>query len=252
MSAASALECFDEVARAIRDRLDHLADWGRADGHAGQYRHDVVADEIAVPMLLDAGYGVVSEESGDHHLERDVVAVLDPIDGSTNASMGLPWFATSICAVDCDGPLAALVVNQAIGVTYTATRGGGARRDGEPISVSPCRSLGDAIVVFNDLPSRRAGWRQFRVYGAAALDLCAVADGTFDAFYDCGVGLSPWDYLGGGLIATEAGAVVRSLDGRDLHVTDGDARRPVAAASHPDVLDPLVAGLAPSAPDDGR
>lgn len=238
MDPVSLLELFSAVADAIRSELDALLDWGPADGHDSQYRHDVVADDIAVPMLLAAGIGVVSEESGIHEPERAIKAVLDPIDGSTNASIGLPWYATSICAVDADGPVAALVKNQALDVTYTATRGGGARRDGSRIAPTGRSELSDGIVVVNDLPPR-LGARQFRIYGAAALDLCAVADGTFDGFVDCGTGLAPWDYLGGVLVCREAGAAVATLDGADLDQIDPGTRRHVVAGSTPKLRDQL-------------
>lgn len=231
MDYTALLDLFADIASGIRCELDRLHDWGAADGHASQYRHDVVADAVALPRLLDAGLGVVSEESGTHHLDRDIIAVIDPIDGSTNASIGLPWYATSIAAVDGDGMVASLVVNQALGVTYTAIRGEGAWRDGAAISPSPCVELSDAIVVVNDLPPR-LGARQFRVYGAAALDLCAVADGTFDAFADCGVGLAPWDYLGALLICTEAGAAVGATTDTELFTIDPAVRvRPVVAST---------------------
>ena len=74
------------------------------------------------------------------------VWVIDPVDGSTNASKGIPWFATSLCAVDGEGARAALVVNQASGVRFEAVRGGGARRDGVPIRPSGCERMSDAIV----------------------------------------------------------------------------------------------------------
>lgn len=241
MDPAPLLELFGAVAAAIRQELDGLVDWGRAEGHPGQYRHDVVADEVAVPMLLDAGLGVVSEESAAHERDRPVVAVIDPIDGSTNAAMGLPWFATSICAVDADGPLASLVVNQALGVTYTAIRGQGAWRDGVAISPSPCAALADAIVILNAAPRGHLGWRQFRVLGAAALDLCAVADGTADGFIDLGGGLAPWDHLGGLLVCLEAGAAIGSVSGGDILDASPERRASPVAGSTAAVRDELLA-----------
>lgn len=239
MEPAALVELFEDVATAIRAGLDELADWGRADGHDGQYRHDVVADDIAIPMLVDAGLGVVSEESPTQNAERPIVAVIDPIDGSTNASMGLPWFATSIAAVDADGLVAGVVVNQALAVTYSATRGGGAFRDGARIAPSACSSLDDAIVIINDRPPAAFRPRQYRVLGAAALDMCAVADGTADAFVDYGVGLRPWDYLGALLVCQEAGVAVASFSGEDL-VEAGEVRRNPVVASSEAVRDAIV------------
>jgi myo-inositol-1(or 4)-monophosphatase len=243
VDAAWLLDLFDDVAEAIRERLDALADWGEAPDRPGQYRHDVVADAVAVPMLLDAGLGVLSEESDPHALDRNVVAVIDPIDGSTNASIGLPWFATSICAVDADGPLAALVVNQALDVRYRAVRGEGATRDGSAIAPTTTDRVGDAIVVFNDWPPSKLACRQVRVLGAAALDLCAVADGTVDAFVDYSPGLFAWDHLGGLLVCREAGAHVAALDGADPLRLEHDARTRLVAGA----TDVLCAALAESA-----
>src|SRR5690606_36729785 len=105
----------------------------------------------------DAGVGVLSEESGLHHPEREVVVVVDPVDGSTNASRSLPCYACSLCAVDAEGPLAARVVNLATGEAFTAERGGGARCDGEPLAAVGAAELADAAVRFNGTPTAHWG-----------------------------------------------------------------------------------------------
>jgi fructose-1,6-bisphosphatase/inositol monophosphatase family enzyme len=175
-----------------------------------------------------------------------VTVVVDPLDGSTNASHGIPWFATSLCAVDGDGPLAAVVVHLTSGTTYRARRGGGATRDGEPIRPSKTRELGDAVVGLSGLPPRHLGWRQFRVLGAAALDLCLVASGGLDAYLDCTSppAHGPWDYLGGLLVCTEAGAGVADAFGEELVTLDHAARRTPVAASTPELLTELRAARA--------
>ena len=114
-----------------------------------------------------------------------MLAVLDPVDGSTNASRRIPWFATSICVLDEEGPLAALVVNQATGTRYEAMRGGGARRDGEHDRALDQRVAGPLADRTVRVPAPYLGWRRYRALGAAALDLCAVADGTLDGYIDC-------------------------------------------------------------------
>src|SRR5438132_8325128 len=128
------LEVLRAAAGAVRGALDALEDWGPAGesaAHAGQYHSDVAADAAAVAVLEGAGLGVLSEESGLHSGDREVVVVLDPVDGSTNASRRLPWYATSLCAVDGEGALAAVVVNQATGEAFEALRGEGAFSAGE-------------------------------------------------------------------------------------------------------------------------
>ena len=226
------LELFDDVTQSVRAALDGLDDWGLAGTRAGQYRCDLAADAAALGVLDRAGVGVLSEESGLRRTDRDIVVVIDPIDGSTNAAQGVPWFATSLCAVDRDGPRVALVVNQASGVTYRAVRGEGAQRDGAAIRPSRCDVMGDAIVALSGLPNAHWGWRQFRVFGAAALDMCLVADGVIDGFVDCSHNAhGVWDYVGALLICREAGAVVADAYGRDLVVIDHAARRTPIAAS---------------------
>ena len=233
MTADAVLDILHSVVSAIRRELDVLGDWGPARGHEGQYRHDEVADEVAIALLERAGLGVLSEESGLHHRERDLLVVIDPVDGSTNASRGLPWWATSLCALDADGPLAAVVANQVSGVRYVAVRGAGATCDGQRIAPSGCREMGDALVALSGYPNANLGWSQYRSLGAAALDMCAVASGNIDAFIDCSTHpLAPWDYLGALLVCQEAGAYVAELTGRDLVVREHGPRRiPVAAAT---------------------
>ncbi len=233
------------VARSVRSRLDGLSDWGTTGEREGQYRHDVVADEVAVESLLAAGLGVVSEESGDHATERSLVAVVDPVDGSTNASLGVPWWATSICVVDDVGPLAAVVVNQATGVSYDAVRGAGARRDGRALPGSrtaPGRGERLAIVTTNGWPPARPPSDQYRCLGASALDLCGVADRTFDAFVDnAAEGLAPWDYYGAMLVCAEAGALTEDIWGRGLLVPGHRDRRAPVAATTASLLQELLA-----------
>ena len=231
-----------DAAAAVRAALDGLANWGPAGTRAGQYHSDLVADVAALDVLQGAGLGVLSEETGPHDTERDIVVVLDPVDGSTNAARGIPWFATSMCAVDEQGARVALVVNQATGERFEAVRGGGALRNGRPTGPTACTRLGDAVLGLTGYPPVDLGWRQMRSLGAAALDLCAVACGHLDAYVDCSTHAhSPWDYLGGMLVCQEAGASVAEAAGREM-VTLGwaDRRVPVAAAT-PELLDEVVA-----------
>src|SRR5688572_14775390 len=141
MDGTTALSLLVEVSAAIESALGAISDWGLAGTRAGQYKSDLAADAAALEVLEAAGVGVLSEESGRHWADRAVTVVLDPLDGSTNASRGIPWYATSLCAVDADGPLAALVVNLPSGSSARATRGGGASVDGEAVAPSGCEAL---------------------------------------------------------------------------------------------------------------
>ena len=162
--------------------------------------------------------------SGD---PSDLLAVIDPVDGSTNAHRGVPFYSTSICVLDSQGPLMGLVVNQASGVRYAAVRGQGAERDGKAIRPSGCQDLASAIVGISGFPGRYPGWAQFRALGAASLECCAVAEGVLDAYTMAGRStLYGWDYLAGLLICREAGAAEAERDGADLVVRDSEPRRP--------------------------
>ncbi len=232
----------EEAAAAVVSALERIGDWGPAGTRPGQYHSDLVADEAVLAVLHRAGLRVLSEESaltepagGARPVAgaTGALAVVDPIDGSTNASRGIPWYATSLCVLDGDGPFVALVVNLATGSRYSAVRGEGARRDGLFIRPSGCRDLSSAIVGVSGYPRRYLGWKQFRALGAVALDLCAVADGTLDGYVDFGRDAhGGWDFLGGMLVCSEAGGAVFDALGRPLVVRSHKERRtPVAAAS---------------------
>jgi myo-inositol-1(or 4)-monophosphatase len=239
------LEVLHAAASAVTSALGDLSDWGLAGTRTGQYRSDLAADAAALAVLDQAGLGVMSEESGTHRLDRPVVVVIDPVDGSTNAARGIPWYATSLCALDAEGPRVSVVVNQASGVRFEAVRGGGARKDGAPIRPSRCEALGEAIVGFSGYPPRYFGWSQYRGLGAAALDLCAVAEGVLDGYAVVGGSqLGSWDYLGGMLICTESGAVVGESHGRELVTLEHRDRRTPVAASTPTLLQALCTAAA--------
>ena len=110
--------------------------------------------------------------------------------------------------------------------------GGGARRDGVVLWRDDLPALSEAIVGVSGLPASNPGWAQFRCMGAAALDLCAVADGTLDAYVDCVVDAhGVWDYLGALLVCREAGVTVEDATGRDLCVHTRAIRRTHEAAA---------------------
>ena len=169
-----------------------------------------------------------------------VTFVVDPLDGTTNFLHGVPVYAVSI-AVAVDGVVeSAVVLDVPNDVLYTATRGGGARRDGEPISVSsiadPARALIGTGFPFKHLEHLDRYQRQFaaivratsgiRRLGAAALDLASVAVGAFDGFWE--LNLAPWDIAAGILLVREAGGIVTDLEGTQV---TGLTHTPLVAAS---------------------
>lgn len=239
MDDDSLLEVLDETVAVVRTALEKVEDRLALGDRVGQYALDLATDGPAVEVLTRAGVGVLSEESGRYFPEREITVVIDPVDGSTNASRGIPWYATSLCAVDRDGARAAIVENLATGERYQAVRGGGATKDGRPIRPSNATSLSGSIVVTNGLEKDRWGYAQSRVMGAAALDLCAVAEGMFDAFVNLWP-LYAWDYLGGVLVCTEAGVAVEEADGHDLVQLESDRRLLPMGGATQELLDEML------------
>ncbi len=156
---------------AVVDVLGRQQDWSLTGLGNNQYHHDTVADAAAIAVLDAAGLAIFSEESGLHNPDRPVMVVIDPVDGSTNASRGLPWWAVSLCALDSSGPLAAVVAAPPVGERFEAVRGKGASRNGKTIVPSTAVHLSQSIIAFNGYPASHYGWAQFRALGAAALEL---------------------------------------------------------------------------------
>jgi myo-inositol-1(or 4)-monophosphatase len=197
----------------------------------GQYALDLLVDGPLVQSLLDAGLGVLSEEAGAIDLDRALVAVVDPVDGSTNASRSIPWYNTSICIVDDEGPLLSIIENHVTRERFEAVRGGGATRNGFPIAAPAPSRMQDAIVAVNGVPPIDAPWAQFRALGASALDLSYVAIGAIDAYVDfADEGHGVWDYLGALLICRELGVhLVDAFDRELVHLDHAERRTPIAA-----------------------
>ena len=204
-------------------------------------------DRICVEFLTSMGLSVFSEESGlteaNVKVGIDQVVVLDPIDGSTNASRRVPLFVLSCALVDAGKLTAGYVHELTNHSTYSATQGEGAYWG--DILLTPnddTRKLGKSIVGLNGYPQRHLGWGQFRALGSAALELAMVASGQLDAYIDCSKsGLAPWDYLGAMFILEQAGCLVGSLGG-DIspEVEFYGPRRHIVAARDPALMDEIL------------
>lgn len=171
---------------------------------------------------------IVGEEGSDVAGTTGVRWYVDPIDGTTNYLYGLSAFAVSIAAeIVGAGAVVGVVAAPAQGEVFTAVAGRGSERNGVSIRCSAQDDLADALIGtgFSYLPERRRAQaevmtavipaiRDVRRAGAASLDLCSVACGRLDGYYERGLG--PWDLAAGSLVATEAGAWVRPLDSRPV------------------------------------
>jgi fructose-1,6-bisphosphatase/inositol monophosphatase family enzyme len=207
------------------------------DDGVDQFSIDLAADALAVRLLTAAGFGVLSEESGRHRWNAGIRVVVDPIDGSTNCARGLPSYGPSLCAVDGDGLVAAVVRNIPAATSYAARRGSGATKNGAPLL--PPRRDHLRVVATGDPVDCLEPETWTRLSGASAHDLCLVADGTVDGYVDVRNTQSIWDYAGALLVLLECGAVVRERAGRELLDFDALADRRLVAASTGQLVDLL-------------
>lgn len=192
----------------------------------------VIAARLPEASLL------AEEGSPNAAITRGVTVVADPLDGTTNFLHGFPWYATSV-GILVDGVLAAgAVVNAATGETFVTALGAGAQRlrpgcEPEPLRVSPITDPMRALIgtgfpfkhahhlpvyqrQFARVATQTAGLRRA---GSAALDLCDVACGRFQGFWE--IELAPWDVAAGLLLVREAGGLVTDFAGLDVPVQHG-------------------------------
>jgi len=217
---------------------------------------DHAAEAAVIDTLLGAypGHGILAEESGTSRGARDseYVWIIDPLDGTTNFIHGLPTYAVSIALTFRRQVQQAVVYDPARNDLFYATKGRGAYLNDKRLRVSRRSRMADALIG-TGFPFRKgddlgrylqmmeavmkvaAGLRR---PGAAALDLCYVAAGWYDGFFE--TGLSPWDVAAGSLLVTEAGGLIGNFTGE----ADFIDRREVVAGN-PKIYAQLVQLLAP-------
>ena len=215
-------------------------------------RTDLVTDmdmacEAAIVEFLTSHRpddAILGEEGAGRDGTTGVRWIIDPIDGTVNFVYGHPGFGVSVAAEVNGRVVAGAVIDPMLDETFTAHRGGGAQRNGNPIAVRPDGDPALALVAtgFSYAHERRRRQAEvlgellpligdIRRVGGAAVDLCSVACGRVDAFFE--VGLNRWDYAAGVLICEEAGAVVQGLNG-------GPPSREFVFAASPGVADTLL------------
>ncbi|WP_062378185.1 inositol monophosphatase family protein [Demequina pelophila] len=217
---------------------------------------DVAAETLVRERLaaLRPDDGILGEEGDDVVGTSGITWVVDPIDGTVNYLYGIPHYSVSIAAVSGspdprEWTIEAGAVATGAGDLWSAARGRGAWRNGERIARDGGPELGGTLVAtgFGYVAERRAAQarvlaallprvRDVRRLGSASVDLCHVAAGLVDAYYENG--LKPWDFAAGALIATEAGVRVAGLDGGPA---DGTMLVAAAADRWDAVRDALVA-----------
>src|SRR3954471_5743585 len=194
----------DLVTEADRAAEDHIADRLRVVCP----EHDLLCEEGSVGATPGATYRWV----------------VDPLDGTTNFAHGLPTFAVSIALEDAGVPVVGIVYDPMRDELFVARKGGGATLNGMPVVVSAVNQLIASILVtgfsydFARRDQQAEVWRDFltrvqaiRQTGSAALNLCYIAAGRLDGYWERG--LSPWDVAAGAVIVTEAGGTVTDMHG---------------------------------------
>ena len=225
----AAIEAAKVAGQVLRDRFGQRLDV--------QYKGEVdlvtEVDEKAEQTIKKAlreafpAYGILAEEGGSLPGEGDTRWVVDPLDGTTNYAHGLPFFCVSIALERAGEVILGVVHDPMVQETYVAERGGGATLNGQPIGVSntdePIRALlatgfpydRDEMSAVLDLFGRFAMRTQgMRRLGSAALDLCYVAAGRLDGYYERGV--KAWDIAAGVVILEEAGGKITDYRGHEL------------------------------------
>ena len=188
-----------------------------------------ILDVLALHRERDT---VVGEETGGSLPRSGRVWLVDPLDGTTNFIHGFPWMSVSVALWIDDTPRVGVVVDVMNGDEYTAVAGNGARINGAPIAVSAVEEFDKSLVV-TGFPYNRAGRIEIcdtrfrsvlaaaqgiRRLGAASLDMCMVACGRTDGYWE--EDLSPWDMGAGTLLVMEAGGTVTNQLGRPVGVSD--------------------------------
>lgn len=178
------------------------------------------------------GIAVLAEEGGG--MRASTMWAVDPLDGTTNFTRGLPSVGISVALIEDRKPVAAVVLAPFLGLEFTATQGHGAFRNGERLPRHRRLDAGAAVVAtgfpFRNkalleryLPVMHAALVRFedlRRAGAAALDLAWTAASTFDGFFE--LGLNTWDVAGGALLVLEAGGRVTDWSGGDTWIETGN------------------------------
>ncbi len=234
----AAIAAAESAARFIAQEATshHTLAWEEKSATDFVSRVDVGAEERIRDLLTARipGIRIVGEElSAEASPDEGLVAIVDPLDGTTNFLHGFPNYGVSIC-IALDGvPQAGVIHDVARGGVLHAMRGHGAFVDDTPLHVSatntPARALIGTGIPFKDITHADRYLRQLRRLmpvvsgvrraGSAALDLADVARGRFDGFWE--LYLNPWDLAAGVLLVREAGGRVTDLEGRDARLTGG-------------------------------
>jgi myo-inositol-1(or 4)-monophosphatase len=216
---------------------------------------DVESERVIAQTVAEAfpDHNLMGEEGGDRGRTSDWLWVVDPIDGTTNYSRHIPYFSCSIAVYHRGRPVVGLVANPMVDEVFHAVEGQGAFLNDSPIRTSSVTSFEQAVMICGFYYDRGRnieltldGIRAFygrgimglRRFGSAALDLCYLAAGRADGYFE--IGLNAWDFAAGAFIAQQAGAVVTDALGQPLQL-----KKSYVVAGAPALHPIMLSDLAP-------
>ena len=198
-----------------------------------------VADRRSEALIVERlrqrfpDHAIVAEEGGGHRSSSEYCWYVDPLDGTTNYAHGFPVYCVSLGLAFRGEVIAGVVYDPTRNQTYTAERGAGAYLDGQPLRVSRTENLSESLVATGFPPFATNHDLNVQFYfrftelthgirraGSAALDLCSVAAGRFEGFWE--LKLNPWDKAAGTLMVTEAGGKASDVRGGAFNLLDDD------------------------------
>ena len=236
------IEAIYSGARVIRNYFGHISQINQK----GEFDLVTEADTESEKKIMETirkafpDHAILAEESGANRGIAEYQWLVDPLDGTTNYVHRLPFFTIAIALVVRNKIVLGLVLNPMDGELFSATAGKGATLNGKPIRVSSTESVCDCLLVtgfpydFSEIadPAMKRfsicqqASQGVRRLGSAALDICYLACGRFDGFWE--QNLKPWDKAAGVIIAAEAGAVITnfsnqpfSINQKEILVTNG-------------------------------
>jgi myo-inositol-1(or 4)-monophosphatase len=236
-----------EILRAGFER-EHQVTYKGAIDLVTEMDHQSEAFILAAIRRLLPGSSILTEEAGHLAGDEEHLWYVDPLDGTVNYAHGVPIFSVSIGYAYRGRTTLGVVYDPLRDETFSAERGRGAWLNGRPIHVSAARELKDSLLVtgfpYDTWNSPRNNLEYFgrfarltqgvRRLGSAALDLCYVAAGRFDGFWE--LGINAWDIAAAGLLAEEAGARVTSVDGSPDYLAPPQSILAAPPALHPRML----------------
>ncbi len=229
-------------AEVLRSRFGKLSDIRKKGAIDLVTEADIASEQSIIATIREVypGHTIMAEESGMDNGQPECLWIIDPLDGTTNFAHQVAVYAISIAFALDGAPVVGIVLNPVTGELFTATAGSGAQLNGRPVGVSEVSSLSDSLLVtgfpydvrkipgplMQRLENCLLASQSVRRLGSAALDLCYVACGRFEGYWEESIQL--WDVAAGALIAKEAGAVVTdfekqpySTDKKEILATNG-------------------------------